>query len=65
MYQKIENDLGKLFSDFENVEQSFIHLYKAKEIRERTNDSKIIETLCNICENYIKLKDETKRKKHK
>lgn len=59
---EIENDLGKLFSDFENVEQSFIHLYKAKEIREKTNDSKIIETLCNICENYIKLKDEIKAK---
>lgn len=54
---EIENNLGKLFYEFENIEESFIHLYKAKEIRERTNDEKLIETLVNICENYIKLKD--------
>ena len=55
---EIENDLGRLFSEFDNIEESFIHLFKAKEIREKTNDNKIIETLCNICENYIKLKDD-------
>lgn len=53
----IENDLGKLFSDFENIEESFIHLNKAKEIREKSNDKKLMETLIVICENYIKLKE--------
>ncbi|MGG7165521.1 helix-turn-helix domain-containing protein [Clostridium ihumii] len=61
-FSKIENSLGKIFSDFNSLEQSFEHLYKAKEIRERTKDSKIIETLCNICDNYIKLKNEEKAK---
>ena len=52
----IENDLGRLFYEFENIEESFIHLNKAKEIR-MNNKRATIETLCNICENYIKLKD--------
>lgn len=54
---KIENDLGKLFYDFDNMEESFVHLNKAKEIRTRIKDSSLVETLVNICENYIKLKD--------
>ncbi|AWV80652.1 MULTISPECIES: helix-turn-helix domain-containing protein [Clostridium] len=53
----IENELGKLFYEFENIEESFIHLNKAKEIRKKTKGHEFIETLCNICENYIKLKD--------
>ncbi|GCD12082.1 helix-turn-helix domain-containing protein [Clostridium tagluense] len=59
---EIENNLGRLFYEFENVEQSFIHLNKAKEIRKKSNDSKLIDTLANICENYIKLKDVNKAK---
>jgi len=54
---EIENNLGKLFYEFENIEESFIHLNKAREIREKNNDIKLIDTLTNICENYIKLKD--------
>ena len=53
---EIENNLGRLFYEFENIEQSFIHLIKAKEIRQKSNDSKLIDTLANICENYIKIK---------
>ena len=53
---EIENNLGRLFYEFENIEQSFIHLIKAKEIRQKNNDSKLIDTLANICENYIKIK---------
>lgn len=53
----IENNLGKLFYNFENIEESFIHYERAKEIRLRNNDSSIIETLINICNNYIKIKD--------
>ena len=44
------------------MEQSFIHLNKAKEIRQKNNDSKLIDTLANICENYIKLKSVSKAK---
>ena len=54
---KIENSLGKLFCEFDNIEESFVHLNKAKEIRMRIKDINIVETLVNICENYIKLKD--------
>ncbi|OFI00004.1 anaerobic benzoate catabolism transcriptional regulator [Clostridium acetireducens DSM 10703] len=54
---EIENNLGKLFSEFENLDESFIHLNKAKAIREKNKDAKIVDTLTNICENYIKLKN--------
>lgn len=54
---EIENNLGKLFYEFENLEESFKHYEIAKDIRVRRNDSKVIETLINICENYIKLKN--------
>ena len=54
---KIENDIGKLFFEFENIEESFIHYKKAVELRKKNNDKKLIETLLNVCENYIKLKD--------
>lgn len=60
---RIENNLGKLFCDFDNLEESFIHLSKAKELRVRINDSDLVETLVNICENYIKLKNVEKAKK--
>jgi len=60
---KIENNLGKLFFEFDNIEESFIHLNKAKELRLKLKDSNIIETLVNICENYIKLKDVSNSRK--
>jgi transcriptional regulator with XRE-family HTH domain len=58
----IENNLGKLFYEFENLEESFIHLNKAKEIRIKNKDKKLVNTLTNICENFIKLKDIEKAK---
>lgn len=54
---EIENNLGKLFYEFENIEESFKHLFKSKEIRVKSGDKLLIETLSNICENYIKLRD--------
>lgn len=60
---RIENNLGKLFCEFDNIEESFIHLNKAKELREKINDTNLVETLVNICENYIKLKDVSNAKK--
>jgi tetratricopeptide (TPR) repeat protein len=54
---EIENNLGKLFYEFENIEESFKHLMKAKEIRHKNKDSRINETLTSICDNYIRLKD--------
>ena len=53
----IENDLGRLFYEFDNLEESFIHLNNAKEIRVKSDKNSIVETLSNICDNYIKLKD--------
>lgn len=57
---EIENNLGKLFYEFENIEESFKHYEISKNIRIRRNDSKVVNTLMNICENYIKLKDISK-----
>jgi transcriptional regulator with XRE-family HTH domain len=54
---EIENNLGKLYYEFENIEESFKHLLKAREIREKYKDNRIKETLVNICENYIRIKD--------
>lgn len=54
---EIENNLGRLFYEFENIEESFKHLNKAKEIREKSKDPDLNVTLINLCENYIKLKD--------
>lgn len=54
---EIENNLGKLFAEFDNIEESFIHLNKAKKLRMKNKDINYIETLINICENYIKIKD--------
>lgn len=53
-----ENDLGKLFFNLENTDESFFHYYKAIELRKETNDEKIIETYINLCENFIRQKDE-------
>lgn len=54
---EIENNLGKLFSEFNNFNESFEHLNKSKELRLRNKDNRLVETLINICENYINLKD--------
>lgn len=54
---KIENSLGKLFYQFDNMEESFKHLNKAREIKSMNKDDSLGETLINICENYIKIKD--------
>ena len=53
----IENNLGKLFFEFDNIEEAFRHYNVAKEIRMRNNDTNVIETLINICEGYIKIKE--------
>lgn len=53
----VENNLGKLFFEFDNLEEAFKHYQIAKEIRMRNKDSEVIETLMNICEGYIKIKE--------
>lgn len=53
----IENDLGRLFYNFENIEESFKHYELARDMRVQNNDKKLIETLINICRNYLKIKD--------
>lgn len=56
----IENNLGKLFYEFNNLDESFVHYNKAKELRITNNDDRITDTLIDICRNYIKLKDLSK-----
>lgn len=53
----IENNLGKLFYNFENIEESFKHYELARDLRAQNNDNKLIDTLINMCKNYIKIKD--------
>lgn len=59
---EIENNLGKLFSEFQNIEESFVHLNKAREIRKQIKDDRLVDTLICICENFIKLKEINKSK---
>ena len=59
----IENNLGKLFFEFDNLEEAFKHYQIAKEIRMRNKDGEVIETLINICEGYIKIKEISKCEK--
>lgn len=54
---ELENNLGKLFSDFDDFKESFQHLDKSRELRQKNKDIRLVETLINICENYIRLKD--------
>lgn len=53
----IENNLGKLFFEFDNIEEAFKHYQIAKSIRMRRRDGDVVETLINICEGYIKIKE--------
>ncbi|MDY4077798.1 MAG: helix-turn-helix transcriptional regulator [Clostridium sp.] len=53
----IENTLGKLFYDFNEVDEAFKHFELSKEIRVRNNDTELVDTLINLCKNYIKIKD--------
>lgn len=54
---KIENRLGKLFYEFENFEESFEHFYKAKDLSKNQDNDLFIQTLVDLCENFIKLKE--------
>lgn len=56
----IEDSLGKLFFEFDNIEESFEHYNRAMKIREENTDSKLLDTLFNLCENHIKTKNMTK-----
>ena len=53
----IENNLGKMFYDFEKIEESFKHYKLAKEIVGNNNDKLFVETTLNMCKNHIKLKN--------
>lgn len=53
----IENNLGKMFYDFEKIEESFKHYKLAREIISNNNDKLFVETSLNMCKNHIKLKD--------
>lgn len=54
---EIYNNMGRLFSTFGKSEEAFHHLDNAKKIRRANSDPKIMDTLVNICEEYIKIKD--------
>jgi len=54
---KIENNLGKLFYNFENLGESFKRYELAKETISQKDKDEKVETILNICKNHIKLKN--------
>lgn len=54
---KIENNLGKLFYNFENIGESFKRYDLAKEAVSKKDKNEIVKTILNICKNHIKLKN--------
>lgn len=54
---EIENKLGRLFYNLGNINESLKHYEIAEEIRVREKDDKTINTLMDICKNYIKIKE--------
>lgn len=53
----IENTLGKLFYNFNEVDEAFRHFNLSRDIRVRNNDNEVVDTLINLCKSYIKVKD--------
>lgn len=53
----IENTLGKLFYNFNEVDEAFRHFNISRDIRNRNRDSEVVDTLINLCKSYIKIKD--------
>ena len=53
----IENNIGKLFYEADNIEEAFKHYQIAKDIRIKNKDKDVIETLINICKAYLKIKE--------
>lgn len=54
---QIENNLGELFYNFGDIDESTRHLEFARRLRTDGNKDKLIDTLINICKNHIKLKN--------
>lgn len=57
---KIENCLGRLFYRLDDIDESLKHYKVAKEIRYCTKEGNLVNTLIDICKNYIKIKDTNK-----
>lgn len=53
----IENNIGKLFYEADNIEEAFKHYQIARDIRIKNKDKDVIETLINICKAYLKIKE--------
>ena len=53
----IENTLGKLFYNFNEIDEAFRHFNLSRDIRVRNNDNEVVDTLINLCKSYIKVKD--------
>lgn len=53
----VENNLGKIFYNFEEIEESFKHFKIANKLAQNYDDDIEIETSLNICKNHIKLKN--------
>ncbi|MDS0525079.1 helix-turn-helix domain-containing protein [Clostridium sp. SHJSY1] len=53
----VENNLGKIFYNFEDIEESFKHFKMANKLSQNYDNNIEIETSLNICKNHIKLKN--------
>ena len=56
----IENKLGELFYNFENISEAAKHFNVSKEMKEKNGDKDTVNILVNICQNYLKVKNITK-----
>lgn len=56
----IENKLGELFYNFENISEAAKHFNISKEMKEKNGDKDTVNILINICQNYLKVKNISK-----
>ncbi|ENZ01228.1 hypothetical protein HMPREF1092_01936 [Clostridium thermobutyricum] len=52
----IENNIGELFYNFENITEAASHFEISRDMKEKNGDESLLKTLINICKNYLKIK---------
>ncbi|MGL5648358.1 MAG: helix-turn-helix domain-containing protein [Clostridium sp.] len=53
----IENNVGELFYNFENINEAAKHFKISKDIKDNIDCEETLSILINICKNYLKIKE--------
>ncbi|MGL4873953.1 MAG: helix-turn-helix domain-containing protein [Clostridium sp.] len=53
----IENNVGELFYNFENINEASKHFKISKDIKDNIESEDTLSILLNICKNYLKIKE--------